>query len=241
MESNKIVAQQQNGSEVNDNKKHKKGKGHKDRRLKFLQESLDTERKRNDELWTYIAGLEKHITQKTEEISETKIPKDCRDFRNWNVSDYINVTNIGLTPCPCYDHLAGHGWTVIQRRFNGSVDFYRTWDQYRKGFGSFNGEFFIGLDRLHNLTASTPHELHIQLEDFENETRYAGYSNFMVGNLTELYNLKSLGNYTGNAGNALVYNLNQNFSTYDMDNDFDDENCAEGFHGAWWYKACGAR
>lgn len=94
---------------------------------------------------------------------------------------------------------------------------------------------------LHNLTASKRHELHIQLEDFENETRYAGYSDFLVGNADELYKLKSLGNYTGDAGDALIYNLNQNFSTFDMDNDFDDENCAKDMHGAWWYKACGAR
>ena len=28
------------------------------------------------------------------------------------------------------------GWTVIQRRNNGSVDFYRDWTDYVRGFGS---------------------------------------------------------------------------------------------------------
>lgn len=178
--------------------------------------------------------------RRRKEISSPKVSRNCNDFSKLNVNDYIYVSSIGIAPCPCNDRLAGSGWTVIQRRFNGSVDFYRNWNQYRDGFGNFNGEFFLGLSMLHYLTASTPHELHIQLEDFENETRYAGYSRFLVGNQTELYKLKSLGNYTGNAGNAMLYNLNQNFSTY-MDNDFDDENCAEAFHGAWWYRVCGAR
>ena len=31
----------------------------------------------------------------------------------------------------------------------------------------------------------------------------------------------------------------QQFSTWDQDHDADDSvNCAERYHGAWWYKAC---
>ena len=28
------------------------------------------------------------------------------------------------------------------------------------------------------------------------------------------------------------------FSTYDNDNDLDDDNCAEDWKGGWWYKNC---
>lgn len=33
---------------------------------------------------------------------------------------------------------------VIQRRMDGSVNFYRPWDQYKVGFGSAAGEYWLG-------------------------------------------------------------------------------------------------
>ena len=33
---------------------------------------------------------------------------------------------------------------VIQRRTDGSVDFFRPWNDYRDGFGDLNNEFWLG-------------------------------------------------------------------------------------------------
>jgi hypothetical protein len=34
---------------------------------------------------------------------------------------------------------------IIQRRFDGSVHFGGTWHDYKHGFGSANGEYWIGM------------------------------------------------------------------------------------------------
>lgn len=38
---------------------------------------------------------------------------------------------------------------VFQRRMNGKVDFYRSWKEYKYGFGNVSEEHWIG---MHNLT-----------------------------------------------------------------------------------------
>uniref|UniRef100_A0A1I8PEH7 Fibrinogen C-terminal domain-containing protein n=1 Tax=Stomoxys calcitrans TaxID=35570 RepID=A0A1I8PEH7_STOCA len=131
-------------------------------------------------------------------------------------------------------------WTTIQRRQDGSVDFYRNWTEYKTGFGDApHGEFFVGLQKLHELTSQKPHELLIVLKDWDNDTRYAIYDTFVIGSEQEQYSLKDLGEYRGNAGDALEYYKGSKFSTLDVDNDEDENtNCAKLFKGGWWFKSC---
>ena len=78
----------------------------------------------------------------------------------------------------------GGGWTVFQRRQDGSVEFYRGWTDYKNGFGNMSGEFWLGLENIKRLTKNKNkdknQELRVDLEDFEGEKRYAKYETFKV-------------------------------------------------------------
>lgn len=128
------------------------------------------------------------------------------------------------------------------RRQDGSEDFYRTWDEYKEGFGNQNAEFFIGLDNLHEMTSEAPHELLIVLEDFEKKMRYAKYDKFLVGGEDDKYAIQELGDYSGDAGDSMSYHRSRKFSTKDQDNDNNPTaNCAKDYKGAWWFDNCYSR
>ena len=135
----------------------------------------------------------------------------------------------------------GGGWTVFQRRQDGSVDFYRNWTDYEDGFGNLTGEFWLGLDKINCLTKEQSNTLRVDLGDFDGNTSYAQYNTFSVGNSTTEYTL-TVGGYSGTAGDSLAYHNGMKFTTRDNDNDNNtrnwENNCAKYWHGAWWFNYC---
>ena len=111
-------------------------------------------------------------------------------------------------------------------------------------------EFWLGLEKLHRLTASTQHnELRIDMEDFDKNTEYTKYSSFKIGNADSNYKLTVGGyNRTSTAGDSLMCQVvdgnkqchdDQPFSTKDRDNgNYAFGNCAKKSTGAWWYYSC---
>ena len=95
----------------------------------------------------------------------------------------------------CDQTTAGGGWTVFQKRLDSSVGFYRGWADYKNGFGSMNGEFWLGLDKINCLT-KTKNRLRVDLEDTTGKTAYAEYDMFAVTSEKSKYKL-SLGSYSG--------------------------------------------
>ena len=146
----------------------------------------------------------------------------------------------------CDTKTADGGWTVIQRRVDGSVDFNRSWSDYEKGFGDLNGEFWYGLKSMNCLTQTSQWELRIDFK-FDNGTKsYLHYKKFKVGSATDEYPL-TIGGFTGitptDPFSTYTHN-GQKFSTYDNDNDQSKStNCAAKVdsaidNGGWWYASC---
>ena len=132
----------------------------------------------------------------------------------------------------------GGGWTVFQRRQDGSVDFYRGWHDYKSGFGQLTAEFWLGNDKIHKLTAAGPRSLRVEVEDWNGVKAYAKYGKFYIGDEEAKYRLE-VGSYSGTAGDSLISeHNNMAFSTKDKDNDGGTGNCAVSYTGAWWYYSC---
>ncbi|XP_020622716.1 ficolin-2-like [Orbicella faveolata] len=128
----------------------------------------------------------------------------------------------------------GGGWTVFQRRLDGSVDFFLGWESYKNGFGNLKGEFWLGNNNIHRLTAAGNVSLRVDLEDFEDDVRYAEYTTFKVADEEDNFRLV-IGGYNGTAGDSMAVHNGSPFST--KDNDTTDI-CAQLYKGAWWYKDC---
>ena len=121
------------------------------------------------------------------------IVKSCADlYKMGNTKDgiySIDPDGGGSFNVSCDMTTDGGGWTVFQRRQDGSVDFYRNWTDYENGFGNMSGEFWLGLDKINRLAKNKDKELRVDLEDYEGEKRYAKYSKFVVEDENKNYNL----------------------------------------------------
>ncbi|KAF7473163.1 Hypothetical predicted protein [Marmota monax] len=151
----------------------------------------------------------------------------------------------------------GGGWTVIQKRIDGTIDFQRLWCDYLDGFGDLLGEFWLGLKKIFYIVnqKNTSFMLYVALESEDDMFAYASYDTFWLEDETRFFKIH-LGRYSGNAGDAfrgLRKEDNQNampFSTSDVDNDGCRPACLVNGQSVkscshlknntgWWFNQCG--
>ncbi|XP_078029454.1 tenascin-N isoform X2 [Epinephelus lanceolatus] len=170
-------------------------------------------------------------------------PMDCvQIMKNGNKKSgiytvYINNDRSKPIEAYCDMETDGGGWLVLQRRTSGKLDFMKRWRQYIAGFGNMTDEFWIGLDKIYELTNTpTQYELRFDL-GLGTERAYAVYDNFKIAPVKQKFKL-TIGNYRGTAGDAMTYHQGRPWTTVDSDNDIALGNCALTHRGAWWYKNC---
>ncbi|XP_052769621.1 protein PFC0760c-like [Mya arenaria] len=170
--------------------------------------------------------------------------KDCYDFyvRGNRRDGLYKVRPTGIEKqVEVFCDMRRGGWTVIQRRQDGTTNFFQTWEEYKNGFGGLYGEHWLGNDNIHYLTNQDYYQLRVDLMDWDKNKKYAEFDFFLVDNEDYGYTVHVEG-YTGDAGDGLTKHDGSKFSTKDVDNDKVVKefggSCAKRFHGAGWYYKC---
>ncbi|XP_076839335.1 fibrinogen beta chain [Brachyhypopomus gauderio] len=242
--------------------------------IKILQSVLEKIRDK-------IQRIEKAIATQNDKCKEPckvscPIPvvsgKDCEDIiRKGGVTSemYMVRPDSSLLPYKIYcdQQTEKGGWLLIQSRLDGSVDFGRRWDDYKRGFGNIAfdngkghcetpGEYWLGNDRISQLTKIGPTEVLFEMQDWTGVKTKAQYQQFTVQGESTNYIL-AVGKYSGTAGNTLMEGATElfgenrtmtihngmMFSTFDRDNDRwvpgdPSKQCSKEDGGGWWYNSC---
>jgi len=186
----------------------------------------------------------KNVSQASTSVAAPPKPiYDCKDIlsaKPYSASGiYPLIVNGQNVQVYCDMTTNGGGWTVFQRRKDGSENFNRSWADCAAGFGKLDGEFWLGNDNLAAILGKkTPQILRIELEHPNGSKLYAEYNNFQVLGATNNYKLASLGAFSGDAGDAFSYHIGSYFTTFDKDLDSYPQNCAVVNHGPWWFYDC---
>ncbi|XP_045183386.2 microfibril-associated glycoprotein 4-like [Mercenaria mercenaria] len=104
-------------------------------------------------------------------------PRDCNEVQN---PGYTRTGVYTIYPKPGvigfkvrYDmETTTGGWTIIQFRLSAS-NVFRTWDEYKSGFGDVNENYWLGNQAIHMITSQGKYKLRVDLTSIENETAYA--------------------------------------------------------------------
>ncbi|KAM4589029.1 angiopoietin-1 [Odontesthes bonariensis] len=216
-----------------------------EKQLRVASSNNTALQRQQTQLMQSVHTLINMVASTTGSPPRTQMWKDCADaFKAGHSVSGLYHIYIGNRTEPvqvyCDMETNGGGWTVFQRRFNGSVDFQRSWREYKMGFGDVLGEHWLGNEVLYLLTSQGQYSLRVELRDWEANSAHYQYDRFTMTSEKQQYRLYLRG-YSGTTGKqSSLTTHGAGFSTRDQDNDSCDHcKCALMLTGGWWFDACG--
>ncbi|CAD5208441.1 unnamed protein product [Bursaphelenchus xylophilus] len=193
-----------------------------------------------------------------DEVNSLPTAKNCEDLLHVGYKDngiYEISTFQGPRSVYCDQISDGGGWTVIQQRFNGTVQFWSArWEEYANGFGELgeDTEFWAGNELIHELTAQCRNMSRLRVVLFGDRSPmsqddgqlYVGNYLFKIDSASQLYTIhikydKNLpNNATTGWYDLTLADLNP-FSTVDRIHDPEPYCLRQYRMGGWWTKNCG--
>ncbi len=171
---------------------------------------------------------------------------NCKEIKNTLHTNtswlyQINPTWTKVINVQCDMETNGWGWTIFQKRMDGSMDFYRDWADYKNWFWNPLTEYWIWNDNLNILTNSFETTwLRIDMQTKKTDggiKRYAEYSSFSTDTEANKYRL-SVSWFSWDTYNSFWGHSWFSFTTRNQDNDTNIGNCAVSYKWAWWYWTC---
>ena len=170
--------------------------------------------------------------------------RDCLEFYRHNIKINgiykIHQNILKIIQVYCDQTTEGGGWTAFQRRVDGSVNFFRDWENYKYGFGQLQNEFWLGNDNIFTMSLQglypKGNDLRIDMKNWKGVYGYVKYKQFQVGNENTFY-LLHVGKFSGTATNGGLIN-GAKFSTYDSYHGNHKANCPRVYESGWWFYMC---
>ncbi|XP_071836037.1 uncharacterized protein [Apostichopus japonicus] len=125
-----------------------------------------------------------------------KYPRDCQEVLHRCSSTSSSGVNL-IKPdgyaepfeAYCDNSVDDGGWMIIQRRFDGTINFTRSWEDYQLGFGFLSSELWIGNKKLSYLTNHKRYQLRIDLTTTDGSTFNVTYDAFRISDDSNNYKI----------------------------------------------------
>ena len=86
---------------------------------------------------------------------------------------------------------------MFQLRHPGGVTFYRKWTEYKNGFGSPNSDYWLGNDKIHDLTSQKTFNFRVDLTNASGLHFFELYDSFNISDGNDNYTLSLGSNIDG--------------------------------------------